>query len=179
MPEFTSFSYSKLTLLQVQGARDRSSRHVELQSASRRLESVRSKWRDQMSRSDDYANESQELFLRAILAEFSDRDMSPFMVDRLVKLCRAEYRANEAWKHGLEHVRTDCQETVDWWKQKLQDEEEIKLNIVQELQARIRETQKEMERIELRRRIEDLRSRLQELKGGGIQEEEEYIQSGH
>lgn len=119
------------------------------------------------SSSEEYANQSQEIFLQAILSEFSDREMSPFMVDRLVKLCRAEYRANVAWKHGLDMVQADCQEDSDWWKQTVQVEEDNKVNAVQELQAQIRETQREMERIQLRRRIGDLRSRMQKLKGGG------------
>jgi hypothetical protein len=130
-----------------------------------------------MARSSEYANESQQLFLHAILSEFSDRDLSPFMVDRLVKLCpRAEYRANEAWKTGLTSVQTDCQDDMDRRKLKLLEEEDNTLMAVKELQAKIRQTQKEIERLMLRRRIEDIQSRIQELKGDEMQKEEEMIQ---
>lgn len=181
MPEFTSFSYSKLTLLQVQGARDRSGRQVELSQAANRFQTVRSEWHKQLARSMDYANQSQELILPAIVSAFSDRDISPFMVDRLVKLCRAELRANVAWQRGLVNVKADCQADIDWWKKQRQNEESDKLKIVQELQAKMRATQLEIQRIQLRLKIQELQSRLQQAvkeqqQHHDHQEEEELAQ---
>jgi hypothetical protein len=162
----STFSYSKLTLLQVHGAQERSRQSIEMTQTKSRLASAISKWRSHIiigrpgEHEPTYGRPSL-MFENCIQSTFSDREMSVFMVGRLVNLCRAEYRANVVFPKVLERLRADCQRETKVWKDRLQREEEENLQSVRELQEKIRDVHREIEGIQLRQTIQILRRRLE------------------
>ncbi len=126
-----------------------------------RLEKLQCEWRTKLSKSSPYLEQSEELFLQAIESVFADREMSPFMVDRLVKLCRAEFAGNVLWEHALEMVQSNCEDDMAYWKQTMNDEEKETIKSIEDLQTKIREKTMDLERMKARVKILDRRHRLQ------------------
>ena len=153
-----SFSYYKLTKLQVEGAKERSSRQSEASQVMSRWNAVQSDWKKKTwgapSSSDDVG-----LFITVVQETFGkDRELSPFLTERLAKLCRAEYRASKAVEES-KFSQSRPALTKTWMKQALTEEEEATIQMIQELQTAIR---MERRRVELERynKIQDLRAGL-------------------
>jgi hypothetical protein len=156
----SSFSYSKLTLLQVQGAQERSRQSIEMAQNLGRLSSAVSRWKVQIGRSKEEDQAQGALFEQSIQSTFSDREISVIMAGRLVRLCRAEYRANVVFPRALARIEAECQDEINLWKDRSKHEEEESLRAVQRLQEKIRGVRQEMERIQLEQVIHLLRQRL-------------------
>jgi hypothetical protein len=152
------FSFSKLTELQVQGARERASRRIEVSQLASRLEHAETKWRTRIQRNNV---QDWPIYSEAIIEAFSqdDRDISPFMVARLAELCRQEYREIEAQK-GLRRLHNDYRVNINWMYQAIESAGKEKDKVEKELKSRIEALKQELEVTE-KKRIEELRAILE------------------
>jgi hypothetical protein len=149
----TGFSYRKFTELQVQGARERSQRQVEISQLASRMEHNEAKWKALTQKNDDT---DIFLFNEAIKDTFSrdhSREVSPFMTARLAGVCSKEYRTIVAEK-TYKQFHDDRLDIINWMHQ-LTDLEENEKNVMTK---------------ELNRKIECLRQEIREEKEKKIQE---------
>ena len=134
------FSYSKLTELQVQGARERSSRQIEISQRTRQLEQVQQKWLAQLKGGDI----SQEVYCEVIIDAFSqDREISPFMVARLANLCRREHQAVE-FEKGVDKAHLEHRDAVQWMYEEMDKAGKDKIEMVQDLTTRVEAMKEEL-----------------------------------
>lgn len=167
------FSFSKLTELQVQGARERSSRQIEGSHLANRLEHVDKKWRKILYGKE--AQKNQAIFRQAIFDVFSpEREISPFMVARLAEICRREYLVAEAEK-GLQQLHDDHRSDINWLYQEIENSNKEKEKDVDELKARIMNLKSELEATK-REGIQNLRECLEWKKRELVRLHEEKLE---
>jgi hypothetical protein len=149
----TGFSYRKFTELQVQGARERSQRQVEISQLACRMEHNEAKWKALIQKNDD---NDIFVFNEAIKDVFSKgyaREVSPFMTARLAGVCSKEYRTIVAEK-TYKQFHADHLAIINWMHQL----------------ADLEEKQKDEVKDDLKRKIECLRQEIREEKEKKIQE---------
>jgi hypothetical protein len=155
------FSYSKLTELQVQGARDRSRRQIESSQLTTRLQKVQRKWKAALQEQDDAGDFS--LFLEAISdvyeKELPVREISPIMAARLAELCRQEFNGGQQEK-ALERLRDDQRKSTYYLCKEIDESEERKNRIKEDLEKKVEATKKEIE-VMKRRKEAELSSNLE------------------
>lgn len=152
-----SFSYYKLTKLQVDGAQERSSRQSEASQLIARKTAVYEDWTQRVWGAPTSADDVS-LFTEVIRDVFEGRELSPFMVERLAKLCRAEYRADKATEESKFAQNLPTQEKQQL-RQSLQNEEESTIQMIHDLQRAIRDAKRRME-LDRYNKIQDLRAGL-------------------
>ena len=178
------FSFSKLTELQVQGARDRSNRQIERSQLAGRLDSVEREWKSWFVPGSSNDKMDGELFCQAIKEVFHDRDMSPFMVARLSELCRREFLAGQAEK-GLQQLHNDQRAGINWMYQEIERLGEADPQIAAELETRISELKTELNDVReagienLRKSLEWKKSELIRLRKQKLEELERMEKQEH
>jgi hypothetical protein len=175
-----SFSYRKLTELQVQGARDRSLRTVQVSQLKSRKDLVKNKCRqllflhpENTTSVEDVVNnpEAPEIFTETIEDTFArdGRDLSPFMKARLANLLDKEYRAKLSERAATRH-KDDHDHFVAWIKGQIQEERDAKGQMEDDLKEQVQklrigiEQEKRRKIVELKQSLEDKKRALIELK---------------
>jgi hypothetical protein len=158
----TGFSYRKFTELQVQGARERSQRQVEVSQLACRMEYNEAKWKALIQESDD---NQIFVFNEAIKDAFSRdyaRELSPFMTARLAGVCSKEYRTIVAEK-TYKQFHDDRLAIINWMHQLADLEEKQKNEMKDDLNQKIECLRQEI-REEKENKIQELRATLEAKK---------------
>lgn len=158
----TGFSYRKFTELQVQGARERSQRLVEVSQLACRMERNEAKWKALIQKNDD---DDIFVFNEAIKDAFSRdyaRELSPFMTARLAGVCSKEYRTIVAEK-TYKQFHNDRLAIINWMHQLADLEEKQKSEVRDDLNRKI-ECLREQIREEKEKKIQELRATLEAKK---------------
>jgi hypothetical protein len=158
----TGFSYRKLTELQVQGARERSQRQVEVSQFTCRMEHNEAKWKALIDK--NYDNDIF-VFNEAIKDAFSRdyaRELSPFMTARLAGLCSKEYRTIVAEK-TYKQLHNDRLAIIDWMRQLADLEKKQKSEVKDDLNRKIECLRQEITE-EKEKKIQELRATLEAKK---------------
>ena len=170
-----AFSYQKLTELQVQGARDRSLRTVQIGQLKSRKDLLENKCRQCLEGttttststevSDGSTQTTLPIFTQAIedaFARDSGRDLSPFMTLRLANLLDKEYRAKLGERTCLRHEQ-DRDRFSTWIKGYIEEERQAKQIVEQELTEQLKKLRIEIEECKAKK-IVDLKNSLREKK---------------
>jgi hypothetical protein len=158
----TGFSYRKFTELQVQGARERSQRQVEVSQLACRMEHNEAKWKALIQKNDD---NDIFVFNEAIKDAFSRgyvRELSPFMTARLAGVCSKEYRTIVAVK-TYKRFHDDRLAIINWMHQLADQEEKQKSEVKDDLNRKIECLRQEI-REEKEKKIQELRATLEARK---------------
>jgi hypothetical protein len=157
------FSYSKLTELQVQGARDRSRRQIESSQLNTRLEQARRKWKAALLEQHKRQQQDDDLplFQKAIHDVYEKdpvKEISPFMAARLAELCRQEFK-NAQREKALEQIYKQHRDITHYLCQEIDEYGKEKNRIKQELKKRVEAMKNEIEDMK-KRTAEEMRANV-------------------
>lgn len=144
----------------MRGAQERSRQSIELAQARNRLASAATVWNSKIRESSSNNASHAKSFEHAIDSTFRDRELSVFMVERLMRLTRAGYRADVALPNALGRIETECENEKDFWRERVQKEDTEKLNTVRVLQNQIQQLQRDMEVLRLATKADFLRKQI-------------------
>jgi hypothetical protein len=154
------FSYSKLTELQVKGARDRSRRQIESSQRTTRREQVQRMWKAALQEQDAG---DLSLFREAISDVYENehpkREISPIMAARLADLCRQEFKSAQHEK-ALEQLYDGQRESCEYLCQEINACGKEKNQIKEDLEKQVQAMKKDVEAMK-RRKAADLRASLE------------------
>jgi hypothetical protein len=153
------FSYRKFTEIQVQGARERAFRQVEVSQLASRLDHVEEKYKEILQTPKE---KDMTIHHSAVVKAFSnekDREVSLFMTSRFAQICRQEYHTIMADK-TLIRLRNDNRVVINWLFQQVQEAEKERGQMELELARKVEETRRELREFQ-QRKLQELQANLE------------------
>jgi aminopeptidase N len=154
------FSYRKFAEIQVQGARERAFRQVEVSQLASRLDHVEAKYKELLQAPKE---KDMTLYHSAVVKAFSNekdsREVSLFMTSRFAQICRQEYHTIMADK-ALIRLHNDHRAVINWLFQQVQEAEKEQGQMVIDLARKVEETRRELREFQ-QRKLQKLQANLE------------------